>query len=266
VVVMEADERDDAMYMTPTIQPPLDYYGASVFTYPDDNGPYVMLSQAFWHFKQREPDKRWGAKGKKDKTEQERLAPSIMDVRLAASKDGLHFKHLGDRKPFLKPGGEGTFDSKRVWVLPNPVVVDDEIWIYYAGGNTDHDGFVDAFAEEAMSGIGLAIMRLDGFISADAGYSEGEFTTHMLKFEGDRLEVNIDTGGGGTLQVEILDESGNPIKGFTRSESELLTGNSVRMPVTWTEKNDVSTLAGKTVQLRFIMRDCKLYAYQFLEN
>ena len=44
-----------------------------------------------------------------------------------------------------------------------------------------------------------------------------------------------------------------------------LKGNSVRMPVSWDENHDVSKLAGTPVKLRFIMRDCKLYAFRFKE-
>ena len=77
--------------------------------------------------------------------------------------------------------------------------------------NRDHDGYIDPNAADSLSGIGLAIMRLDGFVSADADYSGGELTTRLLSFEGDKLEVNVDTGGGGVLQVEVLDEAGTPI-------------------------------------------------------
>ncbi len=116
----------------------------------------------------------------------------------------------------------------------------------------------------AMTGISLAKLRLDGFVSADADYPGGEITTGLIRFGSSRMDVNLDTGGGGSLQIEILDESGKPIKGFTQSESELLVGNSVKMPVTWKNKDGVSELAGKSVRLRFLMSDCKLYSFQFV--
>jgi hypothetical protein len=189
------------------------------------------------------------------------LAPSTIDVRLAVGGDGVNFQRLGGRKPFLNLGPEGAFDSRLVWAIPNPVIVDDEIWVYYAGKNTDHDGFVDPKASGPMSGIGLAVMRLDGFISADADYTGGEITTGLITFEGNRLEVNLDTGGGGSLQVEILDKSGKPIDGYTQDDATVLCGNSVKMSVTWTDKFNVSEISGIPVKLRFIMRDCKLYSF-----
>ena len=41
-------------------------------------------------------------------------------------------------------------------------------------------------------------------------------------------------------------------------------GNSVRIPVSWGKRRDVSELAGKPTKIRFAMRDCKLYAFQFV--
>ena len=57
-----------------------------------------------------------------------------------------------------------------VWAMPHPVRMGDEIWIYYSGANRDHDGLIDPEAEGHLSGIGRAVLRLDGFVSADAGY------------------------------------------------------------------------------------------------
>ncbi len=265
-IVMQADAADNAIYTSPTPKPPVDYYGAAVFRYPDPDGVYIMLSQPFWHFKRRPPNERWGKDGKEDLRKGERLGPATIDVRLAVSRNGVDFRRAGGRKPFLTLGPAGAFDSRIVWAIPNPVRMGDELWFYYVGRNRDHDGYIDPNASDSLSGIGLAIMRLDGFVSADADYSGGELTTHLLSFEGDKLEVNVDTGGGGVLQVEVLDEAGAPIPGYTQTEATLLCGNSVRMPVAWGDRETVLPLSGKPVRLRFIMRDCKLYAFGFVAS
>jgi len=208
--VEQADAVDNATYTSPTPMPPVDYYGGAVFRYPDSDGVYIMLSQPFWHFKRRPRNERWGKDGKEDPSKGERLGPATIDVRLAVSRNGVDFQRVGGRKPFLTLGPDGAFDSRVVWAIPNPAPMDDELWFYYAGKNTDHDGYKDPHAACSMSGIGLATMRLDGFVSADADYSGGELTTRLLSFEGKKLEVNVDTGGGGVLQVELLDEAGTP--------------------------------------------------------
>ncbi|MBL7649155.1 MAG: hypothetical protein JNK74_23505 [Candidatus Hydrogenedentes bacterium] len=265
-LVLQADAVDDATYASPTPKPPVDYYGGAVFRYPDEEGLYLMLSQPFWHFKRRPEGQRWGVKDVENPKSGENLGPATIDVRLNASRDGIHFERVGGRRPFLAPGLSGAFDSKMVWAIPNPIPMGDEIWIYYAGTNKDHDGFVDPAAQGLLSGISVTTLRLDGFVSADADYTGGELTTRPLIFSGNRLELNMDAGGGGSVQVELLDEVGAPISGFSRAEATLLCGNSVRTPVSWGEGSDVASLAGRPVRLRFIMRDCRLYAFGFTDT
>ena len=141
--------------------------------------------------------------------------------------------------------------------------MDDEIWIYFAGSNQDHAGYLDPTVKSFKSGIGRAVLRLDGFVSIDADFQGGEIITPLLKFMGKNLELNMQTSGGGCVRVEILDEKNQPIDGFQLSEAVPLCGNSVRMPVKWEQTDDVSCLSGKTIKLRFVIKACKLYAFQF---
>src|SRR6185503_20519855 len=101
------------------------------------------------------------------------------------------------------------------------------------------------------------------FVSVDANYSGGMLTTPPLIFAGAGLELNLDTSAGGVALVEVCDTAGKPIADYTLSEADALNGNNVRMPVTWKGKSDVSKLAGQAIKLRFKLRDCKLYAFQF---
>jgi hypothetical protein len=267
-IVLEADEIDRGLTAPVTPQPPVDYYGASVFRYPDGSAqsPFIMLAQAYWHWARRPPEQRAG--GYPDHTfDREVLAPATIDVRLLVSRDGVHFERCGGRKPFLGVGPEGSFASRFAWALPNPVRVGDELWIYYYGQNRDHDGFVDEAAGGYLDGIDRAVLRLDGFVSADAEYEGGELVTPPLVFRGDRLELNFDGGAGGSVRVEFTDFEGRPIEGFSGDSSRDLFGNSVRLPVVWGESKSrsVGVLAGRPVRIRFRMRDCKLYAFQFME-
>ncbi len=266
-VVMDADDMDNATYQTPTPQPPVDYYGATVFKYPDDSPDaiYVMIAHAFWHWQRRPEAQRQG--GYKDhEFEFEVLAPATLDDRLSVSRDGLHFNRVGGRKSFLPLGLAGTVSSKWTWSMPNPIRMGNELWVYYFSDNQDHDGFVDPAASKRQTAIDRAILRLDGFVSADAAYTGGEIVTPPIRFAGKRLQLNVDGGAGGSIRVELLDEHGDPIKGYTREEATLLFGNSVSLPVTWGVKDSVAELAGKPIQIRFLMRDCKLYAFQFVET
>ena len=275
-IVMWPDEVDLATYETdvplrpegpdsPYGRVPMDYYGASVFKYPDADGVYVMMANANWYWYNRDPVVTT-IRDDMDvlREETQRInGPSRFDARLAVSRDGVSFQRCGGRRPFMSPGPEGSFSSRMVWAMPNPVRMGDELWIYYSGTNRDHDGLLDPAAEGHLSGIGRAIMRLDGFVSADAEYGGGEIVTPVVRFEGAQLELNVDTGGGGSVLVELQEAAGRPIAGYTEKEAAFVCGNSVRMPVCWGKRRDVSELAGKPIRVRFAMRDCKLYAFQF---
>ena len=263
-VIWEADSLDLEGRETITGQPPVDYYGAAVYRVPGAGDLYVMLAQAYWHFWQRPPEQRWGRRGGPDGPPMQILGPGAIDARLAVSRDGLHFSRAGAGAPFLRLGPAGAFDSRMVWALPNPVPMGDEIWFYYAAGNRDHEQFLDPAASEPLGGIGRAVLRADGYQSLDADHRGGEATTVPLRFSGSRLEVNLDTSGGGVAMVDILDEAGEPIPGFSGDAAAPLWGNSVHLPVSWREGNALGSLAGRPVRLRFRLRDCRLYAFQFL--
>lgn len=87
-----------------------------------------------------------------------------------------------------------------------------------------------------------------------------------MTFSGNRLELNVNPGAGGSIRVELLDEHDEPIPGHTRDDATALYDNSVSRPVTWGANDSVAALAGKSIRIRFLMRDCKLYAFQFTET
>ncbi len=247
--VIRADKVDLSKYDSATKQPPVDYYGACLFRYPDEHGVYLALAHAFWHWYER-PERL--------------LGPNRFDVRLMVSRDGKDFERVGGRAPFLRLGPEGSFRSRMIWALPTPIRMGNELWIYYWASNKDHAGCIDeAAGGKLQTGITRAILRLDGFVSADAAYDGGELITRPLCFKGDRLELNVDTSAGGVVKVELRDVENKPIPGYTLAEATPICGNAVAMPVSWGDRRDVGKLAGRRVRLRFVMQDCKLYAFRF---
>ena len=63
--------------------------------------------------------------------------------------------------------------------------------------------------------------------------------------------------------MEILDEAGNPIPGFTLGEADALGATGVAQIARWRGRADVGSLAGRAVRLRFHLKNVKLYAFQF---
>lgn len=115
-----------------------------------------------------------------------------------------------------------------------------------------HDGSGDRF-----------VLRTDGFASVHAGADVGELVTQPLRFAGRELVINYSTSAGGSVRVEILDGSGQPIPDFTLADSRNLVGDSIEQPVSWKNGSDVSSLASQPIRLRFVMQEADLFAIQF---
>lgn len=106
-------------------------------------------------------------------------------------------------------------------------------------------------------------LRLDGFASVHVPYEGGELRTRLFKFAGDRLELNFSTSAVGGIRVEFQDETGQPIKGFAAADCLEILGNDIARAVRWKSGPEVGSLAGKTVRLRLVMKDCDLYSLRF---
>jgi hypothetical protein len=106
-------------------------------------------------------------------------------------------------------------------------------------------------------------LRTDGFASIRAPYAGGSLTTKALVFTGSRLVLNFATSSIGSVRVELLDDRGQPLAGFSAAASDELVGDQIQRTVTWKHSPDVARLSGRSVQLRFLMRDADLYSFQF---
>jgi len=106
-------------------------------------------------------------------------------------------------------------------------------------------------------------LRLDGFASLHAEYLEGEMITKPFTFRGDRLMLNYSTSAAGGIRIEIQDEARKPIQGYALNDAVELIGNEIERSARWKTGDDVSMLAGRTVRLKFVMKDADLYAIHF---
>jgi hypothetical protein len=106
-------------------------------------------------------------------------------------------------------------------------------------------------------------LRTDGFASLRAPYAGGEMTTKLLKFAGRELEINYSTSAAGSVKVEIQDEQGRPVPGFSLSDASEIVGDEIERVVTWKRGSDVLRRGGPPVRLRFVMKDADLYSLRF---
>ncbi|WP_339926015.1 hypothetical protein [uncultured Cyclobacterium sp.] len=106
-------------------------------------------------------------------------------------------------------------------------------------------------------------MRLDGFSSLTAGYGGGEMITKPFVFDGKALELNFSTSAAGEVFVELLDEKGNKIPGFSKEECQTIIGNELARNVYWNKNTDVSKLSGKAVRMKIYLKDANIYSFRF---
>jgi len=106
-------------------------------------------------------------------------------------------------------------------------------------------------------------LRTDGLVAVRAPWRGGELQTRPLRFTGERLVINFATSAAGSIRVEILDETGRPLPGYSLSESVEQIGNEIAREVSWNKGADLAALAGRTVRLRFVMKDAELYSIRF---
>jgi len=107
-------------------------------------------------------------------------------------------------------------------------------------------------------------LRLDGFVSIKAPLSGGELVTRPVTFTGRSLTVNFATSAAGDLRVELQDSDGSPLPGFTLEDADPAFGDAIERTLHWRAGSDVSSLAGRPVRLRFVLRDADLYAFRFV--
>ena len=107
------------------------------------------------------------------------------------------------------------------------------------------------------------LLRTDGFASVSAPWRGGELLTKPMLFIGNRLEINFRTGAPGFVRVEIQDERGVAIPGFSCADNRENIGDEITRVVTWQHGADVSRLHGRPVRLRLVMKDADVYSFCF---
>lgn len=210
-----------------------------------------------------------------------------MESHVAVSRDGVSWNRF-TRPAYIPMAKYQDRDIHQIYMTEGMIRRGDEIWQYFYGQVEYHS---TAVRNKAGNAIYRAVQRLDGFVSADSPY-EREVTvmTRPFTFDGNRLELNIDTGALGYTLVGILDEKGKPIPGFESDNCIWINGNYVTHKVEWLNPDadlsevsaqganemrystvnidnatvsDLSSLAGETIRLQLRMRGTSLYAMQF---
>jgi len=206
----------------------------------------------------------------------------LLEFELAASRDGRTWKRVHQGENFLPCGGHGEWDRFNNSISGNPVRVGDELWFYYGGRTYRHSGYGgnDRGTEEAQSlrarvggtakatdkpaafagmrsAIGLAKLRLDGYVSLSASYDGGTVTTVPVIPGASSLHLNA-AARWGRITVEVLDQQGQPIPG---ARSLPVESDGTDLTVRWPAPAGSPLAAKRPIQLRFTLHNARLYSY-----
>ncbi len=241
-IVLTPDEVDDAWVRSPEQR--TEFYAMNGFAY---GASYLGIIPVF--FIERIVDKISPDQSRYD---------GPMEGQLITSRDGLSWQRLEDRSPVL-PGGAG-FDRSIMNVAMAPLIVGDEIWHYYTAISSTHG----APTPPKSITIALARWRLDGFVSLEAGSQEALVETVVLEKAGSKiLEVNADAASG-RLVVEVLDEDGVVVEGYSARDCQTISSDSVRHRVRWGQQERLPSLP--RCRLRFQFEGAGLFSYTLIDG
>jgi len=208
--------------------------------------------------------------------------PQTVDMQLVYSDDGLNWHRACERKLFLhlvptnRYSGK-SFDSMMVYPASSPVEKDGLLWFYYSGFSVPHNALPEAHDGQ----IGVACVPRDAFCRLDAT-GEGVVVSRPFTVRGSKLIVNGGVrgpdeadetlpawsglfdgcpSGCGSIVAEVQDENENPISGYLAEDCRAFMGSGSDTEIHWKEGSDLSSMEGRQVRLKFLIRNASLYSW-----
>jgi len=176
----------------------------------------------------------------------------VSDALFMTSRDGVNWDRTF-REAWVRPGPD-----PRLWVHRNNM----PCWHILTLSPDEHTMYIHEHSSSPTSRLRRLTVGRHRFASMNAPFAGGEFTTVPLVFEGKRLILNYATSAAGLVRVELQDAHGHPLPGFEAGSFELF-GDEFDRTAEWGGKSDLSSLAGKPVRLRFLLKDADVYAIRF---
>ena len=170
-------------------------------------------------------------------------------IMIGYSRDGYSW-YREDMSPFLPINeNRGTWNNGNLQsVVGSPIIVKDKLYFYLSGRRLE--------GENEITTTGLATLRRDGFASMKG---TGELETPLLKFDGTHFFVNANVCG--SLQVELLDEKGNVLSGFSKDNCKVVTGDVVKQKVEWKNNATLATLKDQNIKIKFYLTNGEIFSF-----
>ena len=204
--------------------------------------------------------------------------PNHFELMLTWSHDRKTWHRPIAREAFIGP----TYDWNQGWHVgasSAPYQVGNQLWFHFTSGRRSRGGphFCVKNGPPMREVVGLATVTVDRFVSITAGFMEGQLVTKPMTWPGGDLLLNASTtrhldgyplDGGGAMQVEVWDASGQPIEGFAGESAAPFDRNAPTRGtvepavVRWPGERSLDELEGRRIRLNFLMRDAHLYSFR----
>ena len=191
-----------------------------------------------------------------------------MSVHLATSRDGRNwYRPLGNIAWYPDQAIFGSQTYQSVYACSGIIPNGDGTWsVYFRVSDMGHNE--PGKGDRARTGVLRGLLREDGFVSLSAE-AHGSFCTVPFVLRSPLINVNASTSYSGYVSCEVLGEGnsdrvlGQPLKGYSRTESDSITGSHTSIPLTWNGRADMASLIGRKIRLRFTMYKADLYSVSF---
>jgi len=212
-------------------------------------------------------------------------AAGTVDLELMFSRDGLRWNRSLRGQTVIPRGKGPVFDASALASNASPIVVDDEIRFYYGAYRYSMTGGISRWptrqtigSTDYISGVGYAWTRRDRFVAiapdpripvkANSQKTNTTNTVCNLTLRATdltgvkKLLVNADASKG-TVRVEIFNEDGYRLRGFTQEDALPLTGDGLDLEAAWKTKSLHDLPAGR-YQIRVHLDGAELFAVTLL--
>ena len=169
----------------------------------------------------------------------------LMHIELMISRDGLRWERPFRHTPFIA-SGEQEFSNGGIFTNATPVILKDVIRFYYGAYNSGAVGGGKKLSDPSQqSGVGFASLPLDRFAGIQSAELSdqstlkkplkhiGQITTKPVDLTGvSEIRVNA-SAVGGSVRVELLDEDGFRVPGFTKAHAIPISSDILDAVVVW---------------------------------
>lgn len=172
------------------------------------------------------------------------------DIGLVVSSTGVAFREVWPMRPFIPKGARGSWDYGMV---AQGQIVDegDQTRFYLTGNDLGNLG--------GHYRIGMAYIDRDryGYYMIrghrDTNPQARKATVNLKPFElpsEASLSINVShVKNGATVRLQLSDEKGKAIKGFTFKDCEPVQSDGLRQGIKWTSGKKTASLAGRKVKV-----------------